>query len=269
MMLLLVTLALGIEFGGSGLAGASGGFGTPSPISKQTKQNSQLVLPEFVVRAQGVNPKDLYASGSFKSVPDNMTVPLVGLHITLLSQEESSLLLRRIPTITLTTNASGIAATFLVPGDYDVQIAGSTFGAYTTVTMIGNITATLNVQLQPSGVPVGVIRLVSPDSVSGVEPSSKFFALIDNATAPAPGFAELVGFGPESSSLVEPGSGNPSYVNVAGPLISLNSTLQGTYPGTEGYWAALSPTAPYSAYPTQGVMLFQFEPLVEVNYTAR
>jgi len=273
-LLLMVTFALGVEFGGSGLTGASGGFGASGGLSKQTKQTEQTgeySLSEFVVKAQGVNPHDLYVSSSFRNIPSSMFVPLVGLHVTLLSQERSSLLTRRIATFSLATNASGIASTFLLSGDYDVQLVGSTFSLGTAITLIANTTLTLSVQLQPSGVPVADLRVVSPDTMSGVETGSKLYALIENTTAPPPGFSELIGFQSGSGfSTLETGSnaGILFYANVTGPLISLNSTLQGSYLGTEGYWATLYPTGTYPVYPTRGVMLFQFKLLTEVNYTA-
>jgi len=271
-LLLMVTFALGIEFGGSGLSGASGGFGASTGLSKQTKQTvqtGQYSLSEFVVKAQGVNPQDLYASSSFRNIPSDMLVPLVGLHVTLLSQERSSLLTRRIPTFSLATNASGIASAFLLSGDYDVELVGSTFSLGTAVTLIENTTLTLSVQLQPSGEPVADLRVVSSDTMSGVETGSRLYALVENTTAPAPGFSELIGFQRGSSTLVmETNAGILYYVNATGPLISLNSTLQGSYLGSGGYWATLYPTGPYPVYPTMGVMLFQFKLLTEVNYTA-
>jgi hypothetical protein len=51
-------------------------------------------------------------------------------------------------------------------------------------------------------------------------------------------------------------------------MMALNATLLGSYQGTRGYWAVLAPAGAYASYPSVGVLLFQFVPMLEVNYTA-
>jgi len=259
LLLLVVTFVLGVEFGGSGLSGASGNFGPPLP-SVAGKQTAAIPPPEFVVRAEGINPQDLYASSQLQTIPPGLLVPLVGLHITLLTQGRTSAF-RRLPALSLMTNASGTASAALPPGNYEVTMFGSTFSLDTAVTLINNSTTTLSVQLRPSYRSVAVLRVVSPDTASGVESGSRLYGLIINATPPTPGPSELVGYGSGSSA------GFP-FDNATGALVSVNATLSGSYPGTTGYWATFYPAATYPTYPTVGVMLFQFEPLAEVNSTA-
>jgi len=267
LLLLVVTFALGIEFGGSGLSGASGNFGGPSAAGKQI--TAAVPPPEFVVKAEGVNPHDLYASGLFRTLPPGILIPLVGLHVTLLTQGRSASSFRRLPALTLTTNTTGMASANLVPGTYEVLMVGSTFSLDTAVTLTDNMTTTLDFQLHPTGQPVAALRVVSPDTASGVESASKLYALIENATAPTPGLAELVGYQSSyNASGIGFEVGFPINATVAGPLVSMNATLYGSYPGTSGYWATLYPAGTYPSYPSVGVRLFQFEPLAEVNYTA-
>jgi len=266
LLLLLVTFALGIEFGGSGLSGALGNFGPPTG-NGNGKQSVAVAPPKLVVKAQGVNPQDLYDSSSYENIPSNMLVPLVGLRVTLLTQGSFSSQFRRLPALTLTTNSSGIASAEMLPGNYGVAIVGSTFTLETGVTLANNSTALLSVELLPAARPVSVLRIVSPDTVSGVESTSRLYALISNGSAPVTGLSELVGF-VSSFSFFASGA-LPINGTLLGPMVSLNATLLGSYPGSQGYWATLYPAGTYPAYPSMNVMLFQFQPVAEVNYTAR
>ena len=285
LLLLVVTFALGVEFGGSGLPGASGNLGGPTASGKQI--TAAVVPPEFVVQAKGIDQEDLYLLSQLRTLPPGALPPLVGLRVTLLTQGRSATSFRRLPALTLTTNASGLASAALPSGIYEILVVGSTFSLDTSVTLTDNSTATLNVQMHPSGQPVADLRVVSPDTTSGVESASRLYALLDNATAPPPGPSELVGYQAGSNAsasgtvsvVTQPGingsatlsgSGirNPTYTGLAGPLVSINATLYGSYRGTTGYWATLYPAGTYATFPSVGVMLFQFEPTAEVNYTA-
>jgi hypothetical protein len=267
-LLFIVTFALGIEFGGSGFAGASGGFGPP-PTSGGGKQIA--ILPRLVLRAEGVNSSDLYVSGSYRAIPANMKVPLVGLHANLVLPERNfPSYFSRLPSFSLTTNSSGLASGLFPAGDYEVEISGSNFALGTIITLADNTTATLNFTLSPSADAVSVLKVVSQDSVTGLEPTSIIYALLNYTSAPSEGFSELVGFesfsgmSPTSGGAINPNTTNPSPITP----ISLNATLLGYYRGIHGYWATLSPLGSNPDYPSVGVMLFQYTPILEVNYTA-
>ncbi len=267
-LLFVVTFALGIEFGGSGLAAALGGFGPPG--SPQPKAAATPPPPLFVLRAEGINPKDLYSSAFYKAIPAEMMVPLVGLHAMLVSAGRGlPTHFERTPSILMMTNASGIASGYLPQGDYEVDISGSNFAVSTAITLSDNTTSTLSLTLSPSARDVSTMKVVSQDSVIGLEPTSKLYALLNYTSAPSDGFSELVGFEPVDSAT--PASGIVFYVNstvFGGAQVSLNATILGSYPGTQGYWATLSPSGSYPAYPSVSVILFQYTPIVEVNYTA-
>ena len=286
MLLFVVTFALGFTFGGTGLAGASGNLGGITAVGKQTVG---ITPPVFVFKAQGVDPADLYASSSFTNIPQDMLVPLVGLHLTLLKLgRPTSAGFVRLPSLTLITNASGLATASEAPGNYEAVVLGSNYAVDTPVTLTDNTTATLSFDLRPSAEAVSALRVVSFDSVSAVEPTTKFYALLNYTSPPSTGFSELVGFetvaptnGTAQITLINAtgtlANGSPSPVKLQPPSIGpvffdpqveLNATLLGSYPGTEGYWAILSPYGSYSAYPTARVLMFQFKPLYEVNYTA-
>ena len=266
-LLFVVTFALGIEFGGSGLAAALGGFGPPGSAQPKTAATPP---PLFVLRAEGVNPKDLYSSAFYKTVPADMMVPLVGLHAMLVSASRGPpTRFERTPSILMTTNGSGIASGFLPQGDYEVDISGSNFAVSTLVTLSDNTTSTLSLTLSPSARDVSAMKVASQDSVMGLEPTSRLYALLNYTSAPPDGFSELVGFEPVGSAT--PASGIVFYVNstvFGGAQVSLNATVLGSYRGTQGYWATLSPSGSYSTYPSVSVILFQYTPQVEVNYTA-
>ena len=274
LLLIVFAFALGVEFGGAGLNGASGAFGPPSGNGKQT--TTATAPPEFVVKAVGINPQDLYMSASFGSIPPSMLVPLSGVRVTLTTQGTTPIPFRRLPSFTLTTNKSGVASASLLPGNYQVQAVGTTFTLNTGLTLTNNSTAVLNIELRPTHQAVATVRVVSPDTISGVESASRIYALISNATAPPPGLSELVGA--ESGFTIEPSS-NSSCIGssvclqsgfnaTVGHLVSVNATLLGSYQGTQGYWADLEPVGTYAAFPAVGVTLFQFEPIAEVIYTA-
>lgn len=263
-LLFIVTFALGIEFGGSGLAGTSGGFGPLPPTNNGGKQIA--ILPKLVLRAEGVNLSDLYASGSYRVIPANMKLPLVGLHAIFVSPERNyPSYFSRLPSYSLTTNSSGLASGFFPAGDYEAEISGLNFALSTNITLVENTTATLNFTLSPSGNAVSVLKVVSQDSVTGLEPTSIIYALLNYTSVPSEGFSELVGLeSPTSGVAIKSNTTNPSPIT----LISLNATLLGYYRGIQGYWATLSPLGPYLDYPSVGVMLFQYTPILEVNYTA-
>ena len=284
-LLFVVTFALGFSFGETGLAGASGNLGGVTAVGKQTVG---IIPPLFVFKAQGVDPADLYASSSFANIPKDMLVPLVGLHLTLLKLgRPTSAGFVRLPSLTLITNASGLASASEAPGNYEAVVLGSNYALDTPVTLTDNTTATLFFNLHPSAEAVSALRVVSSDSVSAVEPTTKFYALLNYTSPPSTGFSELVGF---ETAAPTNGTAQITLTNATGtlangsspvklqppsigglffnPQVELNATLLGSYPGTEGYWAILSPYGSYSAYPTTGVLMFQFRPLYEVNYTA-
>jgi hypothetical protein len=103
---------------------------------------------------------------------------------------------------------------------------------------------------------VDSIQFVSPDSTSGVESATKFYALLDSSTSPSLGFAELVGY-------------QSNYLGVTSKTeVAINSTVLGRYPGFNETWVALSPFGAYSSYPTEGIILFQYRSTYEVNYGA-
>ena len=276
-LLLVVTFALGIELGGSGLAGPYGGLGPPEAA---TNKSPPIPPPSFVLKAKGINPSDLYASGFYSVVPADMMVPLVGLQATLVSASRDVTHFGRLPSILMTTNSSGVASAILPEGDYEVDISEANFAASTVVTLTDNTTSTLNFVLSPSARAVSALKVVSQDS-TGLEPSSRLYALLNYTTAPSKGFAELVGYEPlsaNSPSTTVVTHFNPQnftfpYIRNGmsiyfGTPISLNVTLFGAYQGTQGYWAILAPLGTFVAYPSSSVTLFQFAPILEVSYTA-
>lgn len=273
-LLLLMSVALGIEFGGSGLAGALGGLGPPG--GSAPNKSSATPPPLFVLRAEGINPSDLYASGFYKVVPAQMMVPLVGLHVTVVSAEEGTPThFSRFPAATLITNSSGLTSRALLQGEYEIEISGSAFAVSTVVTMTDNTTTSLNFILSPSAKAVSALRVISQDTSLGLEPTSRMYALLNYTTAPSQGFCELVGLEPPLRIYPwRPYPPNPGLVvdlNVTAygwTQTSLNATVVGSYPGTQGYWATLTPLGNSSVYPTVADMLFHFTPTVLVNYTA-
>lgn len=283
-LLFVVTFALGFEFGGSGLSGV---FGGPGPSTVSNKPNP-FSLSLFIVRAEGANPAAIYASSFHNATPANGLVPLVGVRAMLVAAGRTQPTgLVRLPTIVMITNSSGVAAAYLTPGDYVVRLAGSTFSTTTAVILDQNATATLSFRLSASVRAVSGLKVVSPDSISGLEPTSTMYAFLNYTSAPSTGFSELIGYEPASSAVLS-GSALSTTGSVTlyqnktaaggivtlnstipvGPELSLNATLLGAHRGTQGYWATLLPSAAYPEYPSVDVMLFQFKSVVEVNYTA-
>ena len=277
-LLFITAFALGVEFGGSGIAGAFGGGGTPSGSGGEGSAH----FPKLVLHAQGVNPSDLYASGAYDVIPPRMFAPLMGVHAEFVATGAiSPFYTGRVITITLITNSSGLAASNFPEGNYNVTISGPSYRVNTTVQLMLDTTTTLGFTLSPSAEDVTILKVVSPDTVAGVEPTSMLYALLNYSSPPTSGFSELAGFEPASPGTVigvtysasgnSTSGQNPSQ-NATGPIyggapVLLNATLVGSYRGAQGYWAALAPLQVYPSYPLVDVKLFQFEPTIEVNYT--
>ncbi len=254
-ILLVLSLAMGMSFGASGAGGGASNVSQSTVAPNRSPSSS----PRIIVVAQGVNPSYLYQASFQSSIPQYMLEPLVGVGISLTSlNREIFSIHERVPAITFRTNASGIAYAVVAPGNYSVSIGGPNFNINTTMSFLVNSTTTFRLSLLPSGYAVTSLHLVSPDSASGVEPLTRISALLRNQSAPSLGFAEIVGYHlPVFSNGTSP-------VMVFPPVI-FNATVIGTYPGIEGTWAVLSPTSSYADYPTVGVVLFQFRPVLEVS----
>jgi hypothetical protein len=186
-----------------------------------------------------------------------MYVPLSGLRVTL-TQLQKSQIHRQSQTQVLTTNSAGLAVTFVVPGNYTVLFAGPNFELETNIFFASDSITTVTFILNPVAKAVTALRIVSPDPVSGVESVTKLYALLDSSSPPASGFAELVGFNP-NSVLRERGMG-------AHDQFDLNATVLGWHASAHGFWVALAPLGPYPSYPSLEVVLFQYKPVYEVTY---
>ncbi len=256
--LFILTLAMGLSFGSSG---AGGGGEQNSYTSVPSNNSNPSFSPRIILVAQGINPSYLYQSSLHSSIPQYMLEPLAGVRLSLTSLNREILSLHgRVPAIVVRTNSSGIAFVVVAAGNYSVTIGGPNFNINTTMSFMENSTNTIRLNLTSSGYAVESLHLVSPDSASGVEPTTKINALLQNETAPAPGFAELVGY-----RFLVPFNGTlPIFVM---SQVALNATVLGSYPGTQGTWVVLAPTGTYSEYPVAGVLLFQFRPVFEVTST--
>jgi len=251
-ILFVLAMAMGLGFGAPGARGGGG-----SPMTSSVPPNGEpSPAPRVVVVAKGVSPSYLYESSSYSTVPSYMLVPLVGVRVALLDLSKGGISFReRVPTVTLRTNASGMAYVVVAPGNYSATISGPNFSLNTTLSLVVNSTTTLHLELNPSASAVGTMHVVSPDAVTGVEPGTRISALLGMQSAPRTGFAELIGYGTTPVT---------DEVGVFAQ-ISVNATVLGFYPGVQGYWVVLSPSGSYPSYPTSGLVLFQFMPVLEVN----
>ncbi len=272
-----VTVFMGLEFGGSGLGGSSplaGGGPTPG------KTGGIAGFPLFVFRAEGpdaTDPSSLLLTSSNANGPGSALVPLKGVRVTLTNVEARGFGgFSHLPADTLVSNASGLASTYILPGNYSVLITDGGFSATTMLSTHYNETTTLDFRLQPSSQGVSSVRVASPDSIATVEPSTTFYVLLANGPFKASESVELVGFA--QAPAIEGGftylTGGFTYLTTnssvlyLGPIVGVNATVLGLYQGTNGVWAALSPTGSYSAFPTSDLRLFQFLPTYEVSYGA-
>ena len=253
-VLFAVSLALGLVFGGGGLAGSAS-----NPGLSQLFANKGLSAnpPIIVIKAVGINPRYLYGSYQYTSIPSFMLVPLAGLRVAL-EQVSAPLASSQPygPARIFFTNSSGSLVVLANQGNYSVQMETKYVQLNTTISCYDNTTTILNIQLLPSPTKVDSLGIVSQDSAAGLEPTTRLYALLPNATIPNSGFAELVGFQ----------STYPGVVN--GTSVAVNSTILGSYPASRDTLAVLSPSGPYSAFPTVEMILFQYRPVYQVNYTA-
>jgi len=210
------------------------------------------------VEAVGISPHFLYDSSvAYPRIPSSMLVPLAGLRVVL-AQVSASLASNQVyssPRVFF-TNSSGIVEALANQGNYSVQMETQYVQLNTTIPCFDNTTTILNLQLLPSPTKVDSLRIVSQDSVIGLEPTTKLYALLANASIPDGGFAELVGF-----QSTYPGVANRTSVEV-------NSTIVGSYHTSSDTLAVLAPLGPYSAFPTVEMILFQYKPEYQVNYIA-
>lgn len=249
-----VSLALGLVFGGGGLAGSPSNPGLSQLFANKRPSSNP---PVIVVKAEGIGPRYLYESALYSSVPAFMLVPLVGLRISL--EQVSSLLSSNEvggPPRIFYTNSSGTVVALADEGNYSVQMETPYAQLNTTVSCYDNTTTILNIRLLPSPTKVDSLRIVSQDSVTRLEPTTKLYALLANSSVPNSGFAEVVGF-------------QSNYPGVAnGTSVAVNSTVLGWYSTSLETLVVLSPSGSYSSYPSVGMILFQYRPVYEVNYTA-
>lgn len=254
-VLFAVSLALGLTFGGGGLAGSSPS--NPGLSQLLGNKGHSANPPTIVVKAEGISPRYLYDSYLYPTIPSYMFVPLVGLRVALeqVSAPPGSNQAYG-PTRTFFTNSSGIVEALADPGNYSVQAKTQYMQLNTTISCYDNTTTVLSIGLLPSPTKVDSLRIVSQDSVTGLEPTTKLYALLGNGTISRSGFAELVGF-----QSVYPGLANRTSV-------AINSTVLGRYSTSNETLVILSPSGPYSFYPSVGIVLFQYRPVYEVNYAA-
>lgn len=249
-----MSLGLGLVFGGGGLAGSPSNPGLSQLFANR---GASANPPVIVVKAEGISPRYLYESYLYSSIPSFMLVPLAGLRVSL-EQLSGPLASNEVhgPARILFTNSSGVLVALAVQGNYSVQAETRYAQLNTTISCYDNTTTILNIALLTSPTKVDSLRVVSQDSVTGLEPTTKLYAFLANATIPDSGFAELVGF-----QSTYPGVSNETSVAV-------NSTILGWYSTSLETLVMLSPSGPYSSYPSVGMVLFQYKPVYEVNYTA-
>lgn len=217
--------------------------------------------PTVIVVAKGVNPLYLYQTSTLTSIPSYLLVPLNGVRVTLQALNRADTPVHeRVPPVAFKTNSSGVAAAVVPPGNYSVFISGPNLNLNTTTSLAANSTTTIRLELDPSAFSVASVRLVSPDSHSGVEPTTTMSLLLGGKATLRSGFAELVGY-----TSFPPLGG---VVVVGGDQLVVNATVVGSYLATQGYWAVLSPSGSYATYPTTNVVLFQFKPVLEVSSAA-
>jgi len=253
-VLFAVSLALGLVFGAGGLAGSAS---NPGLFQLFANKGPSGVPPTIVVKAEGISPRYLYESSLYPSIPSFMLVPLGGLRVALklVSAPLGSTQLFG-PALTLFTNSSGAVETLANQGNYSVQVETRYAQLNTTISCYDNTTTILDIRLLPSPTKVASLTVTSQDSSAGLEPTTRLYALLENGTSNSGGFAELVGF---QSSF-------PGVVNET--TVAVNSTILGSYSTFLDSTVVLSPTGTYSAFPTVGMVLFQYRTACEVNYTA-
>ncbi|HYA56459.1 MAG TPA: hypothetical protein VED22_06645 [Nitrososphaerales archaeon] len=253
-VLFAVSLALGLVFGGGGLAGTASNPGLFQLFASKGPSGNP---PTVVVQAEGISPHFLYESSFYPSVPSSMLVPLAGLRIVL-KQVSAHAASSQVygPARILLTNSSGAVEALADQGNYSVQVETNYVQLNTTISCYDNTTTILSIRLLPSPTKIDSLRIVSQDSVVGLEPTTRLYALLANETIPSTGFAELVGF-------------QSTYPEVtSGATVAVNSTILGSYSNSLESFVVLSPSGPYSTFPTLGIVLFQFRPVYGVNYTA-
>jgi len=253
-VLFAVSLALGLVFGGGGLAGSAS---NPGLYQLFANKGPAANPPTIVVKAEGISPHYLYDSYLYPSIPPYMLVPLVGLRVAL---EQVSAPLSSNPVYglarTFFTNSSGIVEALANQGNYTVQAETQYVQLNTTISCYDNTTTILYIGILPSSTKVDSLRVVSQDTLTGLEPTTRLYALLANGTIPKTGLAELVGF-------------QSTYPGVAnGTSVAVNSTILGSYSTSLEKLVIMSPSGPYSVFPTVGIILFQFRPVYEVNFTA-
>jgi len=253
-VLFAVSLALGLVFGAGGLAGSASNPGLFQLFASKGPAGNP---PTILVRAEGISPRYLYESSQYPSTPSFMLVPLGGLRIALKlvsAPVGSNQLLG--PALTLFTNTSGAVESLADEGNYSVQVGTRYAQLNTTISCYDNTTTILNIRLLPSPTKVDSLTVASQDSSAGLEPTTTLYALLPNGTTDSRGFAELVGFQ----------SPYPGVVNET--TVAVNSTILGSYSNSIDSTVVLSPTGTYSAFPTVGMVLFQYRTAYEVSYTA-
>ena len=268
--LFVVTVGMGLAFGGSGLGGPPMG-GDPASGGAGVGRAAELVF-----RAEGVNSSDLYMVSSYASFPPAWRVPLQGFRAGLSKVEAGAngapLV---VPAGAVVTNSTGMATIRLPPGNYSVSMAGRGYSLDASISAHYNETISLDLFLSPSAEPVIYVRAVSPDAIGGLEPSSVLYALLGNGSAATARNVELLGYAPGGGGppvtligTTVPRGNFTLFYFTQSHLVGINATVLGGYQGPFGRWIILSPSGSFSAFPTSEVRLIWFKPTCEVTYLA-
>jgi hypothetical protein len=259
-LLVVGASVLGLTLSGTGYSSGSSNGGQSGHITTSSGKGSG-VQATLVVRAQGIGQQFLYWAGTLGQTFSNMFVPLKGLLVTVTREVPPEVSNRDRPRPqNFKTNGSGITEIKEAAGDYSVLIVGQGFTLNATVTLRANLTATLDMFVNPSFKSVNSMQVVGRDSSSALEPASMIYVNVGSqVNVTSGGFFQLVGQ-----------AASPFTVSLVGTLemVNVNATATGRYDSPGGSWVVLAPLGAYQTYPISGVLLIQYAPTYTVTYSA-
>ncbi|MDG6910172.1 MAG: hypothetical protein JRN08_07360 [Nitrososphaerota archaeon] len=249
--LLIAAALVGLTFGGgSSFQNPAGGNASPSSHS----QNKPGTFPELVVAVYSYPvTSGLYTYSSLNGTTLISTYgpvviptprPVSGIEIDLIQLNGEQIIQTKVghPLVYyLHTNSSGMAVINLMAGNYSLTALAPFSNYTTTVSMRMSTTTTLDVYFSPALANVEALVVANQDRDLGVEPTATIFAQVEGTLNDTGSQYFILG--------AQQGSVFPTELAV---------NVLGTYPAAQGTWVTMSPSAPYTSVPSDGIALMHY-----------
>lgn len=263
-LLLIMSLLLGLVFGGAGLGSTPGGTG--GQVSSAAPNPPTVTSPYLLAIAESTEFSSGNATPTAGSSSQFTTVPLAGLGLSLTEVGVGNKFNRGRPTsFRVVTNSSGEVFASVSEGNFTVTALGTGFNFTKTVEFQADVTTVLRLDITPVESGASPVVVINQDTVSTLEPSSVIYAkFAENFTFPVNSTIQLSGW----TSTVSGETGAGLLYLRSTQRVEVLCTVIGEYEGAGGTWVAMQPSAPYQPIPALGVVFTSYQANSTVSYLA-